>query len=209
MRRTGPARPLTATPHPPRREPGGYMLIMLMAAIFALSIGLLVAMPVWETQIRREKEEELIFRGRQYAEAVRLYLVKHPGKFPASIDDLIEAKCLRRHFSDPVTKSGVWNLILVPPESGSFTGSSTESSLGSSGISSTRSSSGSSSNKLKEVLVVPEGSLSKVKQPRILGVVSQSTAGSLKIYNDQRSYDKWLFYYGQDPKSLPHISYLQ
>jgi hypothetical protein len=27
----------------------------------------------------------------------------------------------------------------------------------------------------------------------------------VKIYNDQETYDKWLFYYGQDPKKLPKI----
>ena len=36
----------------------GYMLIILMMAVFVLSIGLLVTVPVWETQIQREKEEE-------------------------------------------------------------------------------------------------------------------------------------------------------
>ena len=52
---------------------------------------------------------------------------------------------------------------------------------------------------------MPEKSLPSVRQAMILGVVSSSSNTSVKIYNDQESYDKWLFYYGQDPKKLPKI----
>ena len=41
----------------------GYALIILLFAIFVMSIGFLVAVPVWKTQIQREKEEELIGKG--------------------------------------------------------------------------------------------------------------------------------------------------
>jgi len=48
----------------------GYVLIILAMAVLVISLGLLVAVPVLQTEAQREKEEELIFRGRQYAEAV-------------------------------------------------------------------------------------------------------------------------------------------
>jgi hypothetical protein len=38
-------------------------------------------------------------------------------------------------------------------------------------------------------------------------VVSSSTKKSIRIYNDQESYDKWLFFYGQDPEKMPEIVY--
>ena len=44
----------------------GYTLIILLFALTVLTLGLMVAFPVWQTQIQREKEEELIFRGNQY-----------------------------------------------------------------------------------------------------------------------------------------------
>jgi type II secretory pathway pseudopilin PulG len=91
----------------------GYTFIILMAMIAILAIGLLAAVPVWQTQIRREAEEELIFRGRQYVEAVRLFNRKNPGRFPATVDDLVEARCLRRPFPDPMTKDGEWDLVLA------------------------------------------------------------------------------------------------
>ena len=72
-------------PEPTGRE-RGYTLLIVMFAIFLLTLGLMLAMPVWQTQIQRELEEELIFRGRQYVEAVRLFQIKNPGTFPASFD---------------------------------------------------------------------------------------------------------------------------
>ncbi|MBM3303277.1 MAG: hypothetical protein FJY85_25445, partial [Deltaproteobacteria bacterium] len=54
----------------------GYVLLTLLLLLTVLSIGLMVAVPVWQTQIRREKEEELIFRGKQYVEAIRIFQLR-------------------------------------------------------------------------------------------------------------------------------------
>jgi type II secretory pathway pseudopilin PulG len=168
-----------------RGGPGGpgYVLIILTFAVFLLAIGLLVAVPVLQTEIQREKEEELIFRGRQYAEAVRIYAQKNPGRLPTSLKELLEKKCIRRLFRDPFGPDGQWNLILTLGQAPTGRQSA------------------------QEVLVAPERALPAIKNPRILGVVSSSTARSVKIYNDQESHDKWLFYYGQDPKKPPTITY--
>ena len=94
------------------RRRKGYTLLILVFAVSIVSIGLIVAVPVWQTQIQREKEEELIFRGNQYVEAVRLYQLKKPGTFPSTLEELVEEKCLRRLFKDPMTTHGEWNIIL-------------------------------------------------------------------------------------------------
>jgi hypothetical protein len=60
---------------------------------------------------------------------------------------------------------------------------------------------------VQEVLVAPERVLPAIKDPRILGVVSSSKSKSIKIYNDQDSHDKWLFFFGQDAKKPPRIVY--
>ncbi len=159
---------------------------MLMVAVFALTIGLLVAIPVWQTVLQREKEEELIFRGKQYAEAVRIYTAKKPGRFPSSLEELFKAKCLRKLYRDPMSPSGEWNVILNPGTPGSASGPGSAA---------------------QEVLVAPESVVSSIKNAMVIGVVSSSTAKSVKVYYDQESYDKWLFYFGQDPKKLPKISY--
>lgn len=174
-----------------------------MMAVFTLSLGFLIALPVWQTEIQREKEEELIFRGGQYVEAVRLFVQKNPGRYPASFKELLEKKFIRRLYKDPFAKDGQWNVILLPASpSSSSPASVPASSLGSPGRSGAPGSQG-----VQEVLVAPERALAAIKAPRIIGVVSTSTNKSIKIYNDQESHDKWLFFFGLDPKKLPKIVY--
>jgi type II secretory pathway pseudopilin PulG len=162
----------------------GYILIILMVAVFIMAIGFLIATPIWKTQIQREKEEELIFRGNQYVEAVRLFQLKYPGGFPKSFEELLEEKCLRKMFKDPMTKHGEWDVIL--PYGGS---------------------SGRREGATQKVLVAPQSALSSIDNPRIIGVVSSSSDKSIRIYFEQETYDKWLFYYGFDPEKMPEIIY--
>lgn len=166
------------------QRPFGYMAIMLMMVVFVLALGLTVAVPVWETQIRRENEEELIFRGKQYVEAVRLYQLANPGRFPSSLKELLDKKCLRKPFRDPMTKSGEWDIILNPA-----------------GVDPAQQ----GGESAQTVLVAPERVLAAMESPSILGVVSSSKRKSIKIYYDQERYDKWLFFYGQDPSKLPKV----
>lgn len=162
----------------------GYALIILLFAISVLSIGLMIAVPVWQTQIQREKEEELIFRGKQYVEAIRLYQLKFPGTFPKTLEELIEEKCLRRLYKDPMTEHGEWNIILL------YQGVSTK-----------------EGGAPQRVLSIPQNALPSAANPQMVGVQSSSTENSIKIYEEQTSYDKWLFFYGKDPKKMPELIY--
>jgi hypothetical protein len=170
-----------------------------MMAVFVLGLGALIAVPVWQTELQREKEEELIFRGKQYAEAVRIFIQKNPGRFPASLKDLLDKKCIRRLYKDPFGPDGQWNVILAS------TGAPTGPSMGGPGGASPATATGGQA--VQEVLVAPERVLPAIKDPRILGVVSSSKSKSIKIYNDQDSHDKWLFFFGQDAKKPPRIVY--
>jgi type II secretory pathway pseudopilin PulG len=169
-----------------KKNDPGYMMLILVFAVAVLTIGLMVAVPVWQTQIQREKEEELIFRGKQYVEAIRLFQQKIPGAFPQSFDDLIKEKCIRRLYKDPLTKSGEWNVILHHPGNLPQQGSSAQ-----------------------KVLIASQEDLDSMDHPQIIGVVSPSTQKSKKIYMEQDTYDKWLFYFGQDPNSMPEIVYFK
>jgi type II secretory pathway pseudopilin PulG len=166
-----------------RPAPQGYVLIILMFAVLVLGLGLLIATPVWQTELQRDKEEELIFRGNQYVEAVRIYVQKNPGRYPASLKELLDKKCIRRLYRDPFGRDGEWNVVLSPGR-GPTSGQSAQ-----------------------EVLVAPERALPAIKNAQVLGVVSSSMNKSIKIYNDQDSHDKWLFFYGFDPKKPPKIIY--
>jgi type II secretory pathway pseudopilin PulG len=186
----------------------GYVLIMLLFVITAMGIGLLVAVPVWQTQIQREREEELIFRGKQYVEAVRIFQLKKPGTFPKTLEELVKEKCLRRPFKDPMNPAGDWNIILVPeggPGGGTRRGA--EGSIMPTGGSIRRGRGQGQAVAIQSVLVAPMSALSSIRNPQILGVVSSSTQKSFRIFNNEESYDKWLFFYGQDPKQPPEIVY--
>src|SRR4029450_1654825 len=51
----------------------GYAMAALLVGMSVMAIIMSVAMPVWNTAARRERETELIFRGEQYARAVALF----------------------------------------------------------------------------------------------------------------------------------------
>jgi len=170
--------------HPSKSSPEGYTLIILLFALTVLTLGLMVAVPVWETQIQREKEAELIFRGRQYIEAIRLFQLKKPGTFPKSLEELFEENCIRRLYKDPMAKTGDWNIIL-PYQRISAKQRSTS----------------------QKILVVPWNQLGAVDNPQIIGVVSASTRKSIKLYNNQKSYNLWLFSQGASAQNMPQIVY--
>ncbi len=72
-------------------------------------------MPVWSQMIRRDKEEELIFRGNQYARAINQYQRKFASASPPSLDVLIEQRLLRKKFKDPLSpnKDGEFQLLYL------------------------------------------------------------------------------------------------
>jgi type II secretory pathway pseudopilin PulG len=94
------------------RADAGYNLVVLIVAITVLNIMVAAMLPLWRTAIRREKEEELVFRGFQYAEAIRVFHQRFQ-RYPMKLEELIEVKprCIRQLWKDPMTDDGKWALI--------------------------------------------------------------------------------------------------
>jgi hypothetical protein len=98
----------------------GYALLMLMFFVALLLIGSMAAAPRILQQGKREKEQEMIWRGQQYVRGVKLYYRKM-GRFPTSIDDLTKPKVgalrfMRQAYKDPMNSGdGTWRLIYVGP----------------------------------------------------------------------------------------------
>jgi type II secretory pathway pseudopilin PulG len=102
-----------------RRGEAGYTLLILMFLIASMIIVLTAATPSVVTQGRREREEEMIWRGNQYVRAIGLYYRKF-GKYPTKIDDLYQntngLRFLREKYTDPMnTTDGTWRLIYLGP----------------------------------------------------------------------------------------------
>ena len=96
-----------------RSSTAGYALIVVMIAVTVLAISLLTVVPSTYQESRREKEEELIFRGNQYARAVYLFQQQF-HRYPASIKELLHTNnlsFLRKPWRDPMTPSGKWRFI--------------------------------------------------------------------------------------------------
>src|SRR5260221_8326992 len=78
-------------------------MVALLIALSIMAILLTVAMPVWKQTAQREKEEELVFRGLQYAHAIGLFQRKFANTYPPNVDTLVEQRFLRKKFKDPIT----------------------------------------------------------------------------------------------------------
>jgi hypothetical protein len=105
----------------------GFALMMVMFLTTLVLIGAMVAAPYIRTERQREKEEAMIWRGKQYVRGIKLYYRK-TGRFPTSVDDLTKPKLgslrfMRQAYDDPMNKTdGSWRLIYVGP-SGQLIGS--------------------------------------------------------------------------------------
>jgi len=107
----------------------GFILVMLLVFITSMGIFLTMALPMVSTEIQRDQEAELIFRGEAIARAIRLYKAK-TGGYPLSLEDLtkVRPRIIRKLYQDPMTRQGPhegeWDLITAvqPGASGDKTG---------------------------------------------------------------------------------------
>jgi type II secretory pathway pseudopilin PulG len=104
------------TPNCLLRTSLGFSYIALLVAIVIIGISLGAAGKYWQNVMLRDKEEELLFRGDQYRQAIELYAaeskIKPPQQpqYPQSIDDLLMdnrtaagKRHLRQKYKDPMT----------------------------------------------------------------------------------------------------------
>ena len=99
----------------------GFTYVGLLFAVVLLGILLSVAGVMWETQARREKEQQLLFVGTQYQNAIAAYRaiqINGQNLLPPSIDELLEdhrfpmpVRHLRKRYVDPITNSREWGVV--------------------------------------------------------------------------------------------------
>jgi type II secretory pathway pseudopilin PulG len=98
---------------------------MLLWWIVVGGVALSASLTVWQTERRREKDMELIFRGQQIAQAIQSYYEAAPNgqrSLPSSLADLLEDRRgmtvrhhLRQLWPDPITGSRQWGLVRQGP----------------------------------------------------------------------------------------------
>ena len=80
-------------------------MAVLLVAMSVMAVMMTVAMPVWKQMAQREKEQELIFRGQQYARAIGLFQRKYANTPPPTLDVLVQEHFLRKKYKDPITNA--------------------------------------------------------------------------------------------------------
>jgi len=162
---------------PRRRGEAGYNLVVLVMAIAILNIMVAAMLPLWSTQIRRVKEDELIFRGLQYAEAIRVFN-KRVGRPPSTLQELLEVnpRCIRQLWKDPMVEDGKWAVIHQGDLSPVQTPGSTP-----------------TGRAPTTATPVPSEEPGTVSVGPIVGVRSRSTREAIEVWNGQTHYNEWSF----------------
>lgn len=100
----------------PRRTEGpgdrGSILIILIIMILVVQISATRIGPLVSTQIKREKEQQLLFILREYNRAIARFQ-RFNRRFPTNLDELVKSphpRYLRRIYSDPMTGKAEWDL---------------------------------------------------------------------------------------------------
>jgi competence protein ComGC len=157
----------------------GYLLLSVMIGVLILSVFLLMAVPLWETEIRREREEELIFRARQYVRAIEMYTRKHNNMSPQNFEILVLEKFLRKLYKDPMTDLGRWDAVLQ--------------SVG--------------AKKLLIVPSGQMGRF--LSRGILVGVCSMSPDTGFREYRGRKKYNEWAFYAGEkEDEEMPEMEYV-
>ena len=149
----------------------------LLVAMTIMAIFMSMALPAWRTVAQREKEEELIFRGQQYARAIALFQRKYANTFPPNVQILLDGHFLRKKYKDPITNSDFQPVYANQQASAQPNAGGVVPTQGQPAPSTTTVGTGSTVG----------------AQGGIIGVASASQATSLRVYNGHTKYSEWVF----------------
>jgi type II secretory pathway pseudopilin PulG len=99
---------------PRLRGAPGYTLVALVIGMAVLTILLAAVGPMIATVMKRDREEELIFRGRQYARAIVLFQRRY-GRYPNTLKEMFEnrPRTIRKLWKDPMCACDDWKLLIA------------------------------------------------------------------------------------------------
>jgi type II secretory pathway pseudopilin PulG len=102
----------------------GFTYIAMLVAVALIGLGLAATGQVWSQSRQREKEQELLFIGNQFREAIERYYRDSPGavkRYPQTLEELLHDKrqitvkrYLRRIYRDPMTGKAEWGEVVGP-----------------------------------------------------------------------------------------------
>ena len=106
-----------------RARRSGFTYIGLLILIALVSVALTATAELISTAVQREREQDLLFVGIAYANAIDSYRRNSPGvrQFPSSMEELLKdprfpntRRHIRRLYRDPITESSDWGIVRGP-----------------------------------------------------------------------------------------------
>jgi type II secretory pathway pseudopilin PulG len=152
----------------------------LIIGIAVMAVLMSAAMPVWRQLAQREKEEELVFRGEQYAHAIGMFQRRTANAYPPNLDVLVQQKFLRKKYKDPIT-----NDDFVPLANTQAAGRGGQATTP--GGQAAQPGRGAATAAQPGAAAAPAGG--------VIGVTSKSTAESIRLYKGRSHYNEWAFIY--------------
>jgi len=183
-------------------EQRGYAMAALLVAMAIMAIMFTVAMLVWKQASTREKEEELVFRGKQYVHAIGLFQRKFANAYPPNIDVLVDQRFLRKKYKDPITND---DFVPIPVGQGA---PGTQQQGGQRGGAPGAAAPGQTQPATPNAAAQGgrtggPGTSTAPGQVAggISGVTSKSKAQSIRLYNGRGHYNEWAFVYIQQQQA--------
>jgi type II secretory pathway pseudopilin PulG len=177
-----------------RRGESGYALVALLATVAIMLILLSAAGPYWKYLMRDDREEELLARGGEIADAIARYQRKNGNALPSSLDVLVKQHFLRHAYKDPMTKDGKWRFLrpgdaMLPGVPGAPGVPAPAGMGGLGGITPTTTTTTTRPSAFSQ----PSQGIGQGFQ----GVATTNSDKSLRIFNGRTKYNEWLFVAGQ------------
>jgi len=100
----------------------GYTMVAVVIFIAILTIVIAAVGPSVSMIMKRDREEELLFRGKQYARSIVLFQRRY-GRYPTSLKEMLANRphTLRRLWKDPMCDCNDWKLLIQgQPDSSPF-----------------------------------------------------------------------------------------
>lgn len=91
------------------------MLLILMFFVAMLTFSMMATLPRVIQEVKRDREEEMIHRGTEYARAVKKFY-KKLNRYPNDLKELEgtnNIRFIRRRYKDPMSKDGNWKLLHI------------------------------------------------------------------------------------------------
>ena len=161
-----------------------------MIGMAILTILTAAVAPAISVIMQRDRENELIFRGKQYARGI-VQFQRRFGRLPTSLKEMAEnrPRTIRKLWKDPMCNCDDWYLIIQGTPDANPVGGANIGQTGQTGSTGPR----------PTPTPLPFGSPAAAKNVGpIIGVRSKVKKDSLQDWRGVKSYDQWRFIAGDD-----------